>query len=469
MIRAGSRTPQALAVGTVPAVRAFLGRVLVWPETAARTAIRFFEGIYKTELEFVDESGERWFDGRLASTYQSGHRICGKQDAMGFLYAADDSRSLTLDSQPAEIPITQVATKSAFDAAEQNLSAGAGVLLTGEPAAVLDPDGNQVGAAYPLAVRLTAESDTWNGARRWWIVLGNFTNGVVGRGSETVRYRWTWNDTTQSVAEPGFFIGYVGGDSVYRGAFLYGYQAWPEPEPGVEQMTVQILLTAGTTVSGWATQESETCIRIDWGDGTTETPTGVFDGYDMYDVDLSHTFTAGTYTVRFSKPAGREGTIRQLYFGGSVSNRDPIAEIDARGGTLGLVRGGAGIHTLYTGDNSVGNNYYAGCTALETAEFGQPQSIGNLAFDGCTGLGPNLEIPAQSVGIYAFRGCTGLRKVWIRETVTQMGDDVFYGTSPDLVVYCEADAQPGTWNVPWNETGSGTTATVVWGQKTRPW
>ena len=155
-------------------------------------------------------------------------------------------------------------------------------------------------------------------------------------------------------------------------------------EPGAEQMTVQILLTAGTTVSGWATQESETCIRIDWGDGTTETPTGVFDGYDMYDVDLSHTFTAGTYTVRFSKPAGREGTIRQLYFGGSVSNRDPIAEIDARGGTLGLVRGGAGIHTLYTGDNSVGNNYYAGCTALETAEFGQPQSIGSLAFDGCT-------------------------------------------------------------------------------------
>ena len=140
MIRVGSRAPQALAVGTVPAVRAFLGRVLVWPEAAARTAIRFFEGIYRTELEFVDESGERWFDGRLASTYQSGHRICGKQDAMGFLYAADDSRSLTLDSQPAEIPITQVATKAAFDAAEQNLSAGAGVLLTGEPAAVLDPD-----------------------------------------------------------------------------------------------------------------------------------------------------------------------------------------------------------------------------------------------------------------------------------------------------------------------------------------
>lgn len=228
MIRVGSRTPQALMVGTVPVVRAFLGRVLVWPEAAERTAIRFFEGIYKTELEFVDESGERWLDGRLASTYQSGHRICGKQDAMGFLYAADDSRSLSLDSQPAEIPITQVATKSAFDAAEQNLSAGAGVLLTGEPAAVLDPDGHQVGAAYPLAVRLTAESDTWNGARRWWIVLGNFTNGVVGRGSETVRYRWTWNDTTQSVAEPGFFIGYVGGDGVYRGEFLYGYQAWPE-------------------------------------------------------------------------------------------------------------------------------------------------------------------------------------------------------------------------------------------------
>jgi hypothetical protein len=235
-------------------------------------------------------------------------------------------------------------------------------------------------------------------------------------------------------------------------------------------MTVQILLTAGTTVSGWATQKSETCVRIDWGDGTVETPTGEPYVLDMYKFDISHDFAAGSYTVRFFKPAGANGIIRVFEFGNdSAHYYDPITELDARGGNFHLLRGGAGIHTLYTGDNSVGEARYSGCTALETVEFGHPQSIESLAFNGCSALGPNLEIPAQSVGIYAFRGCTGLRKVWIRETVTQMGDDVFYGTSPDLVVYCEAGAQPATWNTPWSETGSGTTATVVWGQKTKPW
>ena len=470
MIRVGSRTPQALMVGTVPAVRAFLGRVLVWPETAARTAIRFFEGIYRTELEFTDESGERWFDGRLASTYQSGHRICGKQDAMGFLYAADDSRSLSLDSQPAEIPITQVATKAAFDAAEQNLSAGAGVLLTGEPAAVLDPDGNQVGTAYPLAVRLTAESDTWNGARRWWIVLGNFTNGVVGRGSDTVRYRWTWNDTTQSVAEPGFFIGYVGGDGVYRGEFLYGYQAWPEET--YEQTFVITLAEAGTVSLAFRTQPDHWA-SVSWGDGTSEDLTGTTISSRVDEYSGSHSYQAGTFTLVLRVPVSVPWvTLRSFTLPASGAVRELHL---TRTANLGMVfRAAAGLISADLADGNVADMGMQGCPDLTSASFGPDFYGGFRCFKDCTALGPNLEMSGSSYGLWAFQNCTALRKVWIRESVTNLGEGAFEDTSESLVVYVEADSQPATWTPNWDGAHlSGSSydryVTTVWGQKTRPW
>lgn len=142
-----------------------------------------------------------------------------------------------------------------------------------------------------------------------------------------------------------------------------------------------------------------------------------------------------------------------------------------------------------TMDNSVttiGDSAFSNCTNLEKVTIGNfvskiesyafikceslaeitfsnsVRSIGYQAFRGCSSL-KNVTIPysVNSLGESAFYDCKSLETVVIPDSVTTMGKQVFYN-SPALTIYCEYDAQPGTWNQNWN---SGN-CPVVWGYET---
>ena len=86
----------------------------------------------------------------------------------------------------------------------------------------------------------------------------------------------------------------------------------------------------------------------------------------------------------------------------------------------------------------------------------------------------NIEFSGNTIGHYWFHHCDNLKKVWIRESCETIlgnpGSAPFQFCPDDLVLYAEADAKPAGWSNRFNYLDYYGTkkATVVWGQKTRP-
>ena len=78
---------------------------------------------------------------------------------------------------------------------------------------------------------------------------------------------------------------------------------------------------------------------------------------------------------------------------------------------------------------SIGNDAFAGCTALPPVSLPAATSIGDYAFASCTALA-SVSLPAVTViGDYAFGGCTSLASVSI-PAATTIGDYAFSNCDP---------------------------------------
>ena len=244
--------------------------------------------------------------------------------------------------------------------------------------------------------------------------------------------------------------------------------------------------------------------EIDWGDGSEVAP---FSGSTTG--SFQHTYPqAGEYVVSVKMEKGGlwiPGTymasllgISMLSFSndGSKSQSSPQLTAVEFGDGAALYRSGkssgyafAGCISLTEfnlpeGETTVPTSTFQDCVALRQVTF--PVSVTSIeayAFARCAALSPALEMPFQRIAACAFRGCTGLEKVWLRSSVETLEESSeksnntvsaytgpFYGCSPSLVIYCEADEKPSGWSEHWNVyEGTDKFLTVVWGQKTRPW
>ena len=82
---------------------------------------------------------------------------------------------------------------------------------------------------------------------------------------------------------------------------------------------------------------------------------------------------------------------------------------------------------LITGETSIGNDAFEGCTDLTSVIIGNGvTSIGSYAFEGCTGLtSVIIGNGVTSIGNSAFSGCTGLTSITIPNSVTSLGNGAF--------------------------------------------
>ena len=71
---------------------------------------------------------------------------------------------------------------------------------------------------------------------------------------------------------------------------------------------------------------------------------------------------------------------------------------------------------------------------------------------------PNLV----SIGTSAFEGCSTLKEIIILESVVNISENVFKGCSEDLIICCETESQPDTWQKNWNPDNR----LVIWGTAT---
>ena len=86
---------------------------------------------------------------------------------------------------------------------------------------------------------------------------------------------------------------------------------------------------------------------------------------------------------------------------------------------------------------SIGEWAFYGCTGLTGVTIpNSVTSIGASAFSGCTGLtGMSIPKSVTSIGRVAFGYCSGLVYVLVHNAETSFDSDVFYGTSPGLILY----------------------------------
>ena len=106
--------------------------------------------------------------------------------------------------------------------------------------------------------------------------------------------------------------------------------------------------------------------------------------------------------------------------------------------------------TLPSTLESIGN--YAFMYCYELTEVTIPSNVtklGGYAFDNCISL-QSINIPESvtSVGPYCFNRCEALKEITIPSSVTYVGFNAF-GSCEGIVIKCEADSCPDTWDEDW--------------------
>ena len=120
---------------------------------------------------------------------------------------------------------------------------------------------------------------------------------------------------------------------------------------------------------------------------------------------------------------------------------------------------------VITGDTSIGDDAFYGCTSLTSIEIPDSvTSIGNYAFFSCSSL-TSIKIPdsVTSIGYYAFAYCSSLTSIEIPDSVTSIGEDAFYGcTSLTSVTFKDTSTWYRTTSSSnWNNKTGGTNTSVT--------
>ena len=298
----------------------------------------------------------------------------------------------------------------------------------------------------------------------------------------------------------------------------------------------EFVLTSSLTQNIYLTQSEANGVSVDWGDGSEA------EAVAETSANLSHTYALkGGYIVYLTAGNGvawspgatiqsvnsnnetvttvygflGEFNITQGMKGITVTEYPQLKAFEFGEGTiLSHQKALAGASSLLSisippDTVSIPDYAFAGCTKLETvivpasvvsvgdyafdrcakydfvALAGRLTSIGNYAFEYCTSDEIYIELHAASIGYGAFGYCTNLRRIWLRDTVQNLGVYAKTNTKGEvteyvgpfnhcqasLVLYAEcAEAdKPAGWAAHYN-VYSGTTDTllVVWQQSSEP-
>ena len=142
----------------------------------------------------------------------------------------------------------------------------------------------------------------------------------------------------------------------------------------------------------------------------------------------------------------------------SVDISDSVKEIGARAfvncSSLKTVK-------LSNSIERINASTFSSCSALEIIKI--PEGVRVIeanAFYNCISL-QSITIPygVESIGIWSFGYCSLLKSIIIPNSVIYVEASAFEGTP--LVVYCEAEAQPDSWDDEWAQN----VKEVIWGYK----
>lgn len=78
-------------------------------------------------------------------------------------------------------------------------------------------------------------------------------------------------------------------------------------------------------------------------------------------------------------------------------------------------------------------------------------AIETKAFESCDLTEISIPSSITKIGSNVFDSCKALKKIWISKSVENMGYQCFYDCDENLVIYCEAENQPATWDQDWNK------------------
>ena len=103
----------------------------------------------------------------------------------------------------------------------------------------------------------------------------------------------------------------------------------------------------------------------------------------------------------------------------------------------------------------IGISTFSGCSSLKLSKLpNNLKVIERGAFSYCKNI-TKLALPEglDTIESNAFEYCTGLQKIYIPQSVTKIQKDAFKGCAANLIIYCEAEDVPDTWDPDWNPKG----------------
>lgn len=279
----------------------------------------------------------------------------------------------------------------------------------------------------------------------------------------------------------------------------------------INDTRLYLSVSRGRTITLCYTQSTENAVLVDWGDASgTESS-------ESLAATMTHTYTDGGSPIlslhvqnagQTWSPGKTEngnalnilGAAPGAYVSGITSVSFGTGARLANAGGFRGITSLAGIVFSESDMSSIGTSSFQDCANLSTVDLTGIKEIGQSAFEGCGSLAGlsipasvaivksyafryaglvNLQLAAEAIEGEAFANCSKLQNVWIRQNVTNLGNDAGVVTdypwnecNKSAVLYCEESAKPETWGYEYNVYGFASEArtrlTTVWGQTESP-
>lgn len=245
--------------------------------------------------------------------------------------------------------------------------------------------------------------------------------------------------------------------TVVTGIIVYPHLNTPQPKPAVNLTTpvptvttTAAITTSATAVVTTATTEITT---------TTTVPTAVTTAPQSFSAFQYKNVSGGVAITKYI------GSDSHLSIPSEIDGQSVIAIEDKAFAYCTVLKS----VTIPDSVNSIGINSFRECNNLSFISFSGVSNIGDMAFVGCESL-QSITLPpsVRSVGIYAFAYCTSLKEVVISQgtqtlrynafyncpnlqsitlpaSINRIGENVFTGTSSNLVIYAPSGSYVQTY------------------------